>query len=436
MNKLVKGVLCNAWTLVEYIHLLSKYTKDGEYKNPTKLMQDVDKKIGQIMKKAYQIPVYRKKFDEANLTPADVQCLEDLKKFPRLTKIELKDWMDSEIAKGHSDNCYINSTSGSSGIPIKVIYGIREKAVANAAWIRLLRIHGYNPFLDRTMAIKVNTKRNTRDSIIQKLGILQRYTYSALETTQFLVQALNNHQPVLLYANKSILIEMILYAKKENIAMFKPRLICSTSEQLDSVSRNMITEYFGDVLFDSYGAEEVSAFTYTRCGNLEKHYITWDTHAVYLDEVQSGTDTDNGRIIVTSLFQRRFPIINYDLRDQVETLKENGIMYIKKICGRMTDWFTFADGTRVGYQPFYSLAEHCPYIFQIRFIQESYTAIRIQLVKNDCPETTQEIEQYMIATLNKLLSRNDLCYTFEWMENIPLDKNMKIKFMVSKVSGN
>ena len=107
MNKLVKGVLCNAWTLVEYIYLLSKYTKDGEYKNPTKLMQDVDKKIGQIMKKAYQIPVYRKKFDEANLTPADVQCLEDLKKFPRLTKIELKDWMDSEIAKGHSDNCGI-----------------------------------------------------------------------------------------------------------------------------------------------------------------------------------------------------------------------------------------------------------------------------------------------------------------------------------------
>lgn len=426
-----KNILCNIWMGVEYLNLNLCNKSVNKQKNE-------NKKLYQIMNTAYNIPLYRKKFEEVNLMPDDFRTVEDLPKFPSLSKEELREWMLSEIAAGKDKHNFVNSTSGSSGIPLKVIYGIREKATANANWLYLLKIHGYNPLFDKTMAIKINayTTGKGRDSFIQKLGFYRRYVYSSLEDVSKLVKALNYHQPVLLYASKSTLVRMVLYANKKGIDLYKPKLICSTSELLDDLSYKIITDYFGKILFQSYGAEEVSAFTYTNCDNPNKHYIMWNTHTFFVKDSKGSVISEGiGNIYVTSLYQKKFPIINYDLKDDVEIFKEMGITYIKKICGRMTDWFEFANGDKVGYLPFYALAENCPYCFQMRFIQENYHLIRIQLVKNDCTETKAEIEQYIGQELKKLLKRNDLYYEYEWMDAIPLDENKKIKFMISKIKG-
>jgi phenylacetate-coenzyme A ligase PaaK-like adenylate-forming protein len=434
---MIKNFVCNIWTVVEYVRLLSKYTKDGAYKNPKKLMAYSDKQIYKVMKRAYTIPIYRKKFDTINLLPEDFKCRKDLLKFPILTKMELREWMNTELENVNTESLFINCTSGSSGMPLSMLYSVHDKAVANANWMRLLKIHGYNPFKDCTMAIKVNTKMrgNAGDSLVQKLGICRRYTYSALMDISELANALNEKKPTLLYANKSILVRLILYAYKEHIELYKPRLICSTSELLDVTSRKLITEYFGDVLFESYGAEEVSAFTYTQCDNPEKHYITWDTHTFFTRKPDGNLSLmESGDIIVTSLFQKKYPVINYELKDSVELFQDGTMPYIKKICGRRTDWFIFEDGDRLGFQPFYHIAEICPYCYQMRFIQLDYHHIKIQLVKNGVDATKVQIEQYIEEKLDNLIKKDNIIYIFEWMSEIPLDSNNKIKFMISNIA--
>ena len=75
------------------------------------------KKIHKVMKKAYQIPFYRKRFDENGLTPDDFHSAEDLAKFPVMTRADLRGWMQ-EVLKDYdeaSGQLEIFKTSGSSG---------------------------------------------------------------------------------------------------------------------------------------------------------------------------------------------------------------------------------------------------------------------------------------------------------------------------------
>ena len=135
------------------------YTKSGNYKNISLIKRHQQAQLKRIMRQAYKIDLYKNKFDECGLKPNDFSSFDCLKKFPLLTKTELKEYMDAYISdneKRVKRNYYINSSSGSSGIPIKVIYSIKEKAFANAEWIKILGMHGYNPLKDITLAIKVN----------------------------------------------------------------------------------------------------------------------------------------------------------------------------------------------------------------------------------------------------------------------------------------
>ena len=102
--------LRNVYTL--YYLLTLKKSFDGD---PEKIKADQNKKIHKLMKRAYKIPVYRKKFKESHTTPDDYWCAEDLVKFPTLTKPELRHWMQQawdRHPEKHKD-LKVCSTSGS-----------------------------------------------------------------------------------------------------------------------------------------------------------------------------------------------------------------------------------------------------------------------------------------------------------------------------------
>lgn len=61
--------------------------------NAAKSKKVQNRNVHKLMKKAYEVPFYRKRFDDNHLTPDDFHCSEDLVKFPLLTKDELRAWM-------------------------------------------------------------------------------------------------------------------------------------------------------------------------------------------------------------------------------------------------------------------------------------------------------------------------------------------------------
>ena len=73
-----------------FIYLIFKLNK--KYPNNYDAMIKLqNKRIKKLMKRAYEIPFYKKRFDEASVTPDDINCAEDLAKLPVLTKDELRE---------------------------------------------------------------------------------------------------------------------------------------------------------------------------------------------------------------------------------------------------------------------------------------------------------------------------------------------------------
>ena len=73
------------------------------------------------------VAFYRKKFEENNLTPSDIQSLEDLKRIPFTTKADLRDNYPFGMFAVPMDNVVrIHASSGTTGKPTVVGYTARD----------------------------------------------------------------------------------------------------------------------------------------------------------------------------------------------------------------------------------------------------------------------------------------------------------------------
>ena len=138
----IQKKLKNFYTFYYLMKMPKSFDRD-----PAVMKAEQNRNIHKLMKRAYEIPFYRKRFEASGTTPDDYHCSEDLVKFPLLTKPELRLWMQEEWENHPEihDSVNVLSTSGSSGVPLKVLYTQREQAFSDANWIRGLSVGGYKP---------------------------------------------------------------------------------------------------------------------------------------------------------------------------------------------------------------------------------------------------------------------------------------------------
>ncbi len=417
-------------------------------KKPPKRIKDLqrlkkkqDKAVQELMAKAYDIPFYRRRFELSGTTPADYHTAADLYKFPVLTKEELRDWMDEELA-GNPDkykDWHVNPTSGSTGIPLKTLFSPRENAAVHANWLRVLVTAGFIPGVHKNMhrPNSLHTTTGGKKSLMAKIIDTRWHEMSdAIKdrvSSEQLVKDINEYKPDFLYTHKNILVRIANYAKTNNVPLWKPKLYCPISEMLDHRSELLLKEMFGPGLLNAYGMSEVGSVAVCLPGS-DEFYINSDTHVanIYDDE---GNPSDNGMAVVTPLFKTDLPIINYTTYDRMETYQRHGIRFVKKILGRMNDVIRHKDGSVTEWGNIEVVVNYSSDldIVQSRFIQESYDLIRIQLVKSsDSKLTNEEIEQRYTEAFSPVLN-NEFRFEFEWMDEIPSDPNGKLRMIVSKV---
>ena len=87
------------------------------------------KRICKIIHYAYEnVPLYRKKYDAAGIKPQDLKSPADFNSIPLLTKKELQEGFPKDILsrKVNPEACYVVSTSGHTGSPVKLYRRKRE----------------------------------------------------------------------------------------------------------------------------------------------------------------------------------------------------------------------------------------------------------------------------------------------------------------------
>tara|TARA_B100000315_G_C14478947_1_gene541977 strand:- start:259 stop:762 length:504 start_codon:yes stop_codon:yes gene_type:complete len=106
---------------------------------PLHKIQELQKdKLDRLITHAYNtVPYYKNVFDNRGLRPKNIQDFSDLKKIPILKKQNLRESLNELISKQNNSNeLYLNSTGGSTGIPVKVYQDQNYISWSTAARIR------------------------------------------------------------------------------------------------------------------------------------------------------------------------------------------------------------------------------------------------------------------------------------------------------------
>lgn len=433
MGVQISRKMLNAFTFLYLLRLDRRLSGD-----PARIRARQNRNVRRLMKRAYEIPFYRSRFDACGLTPDDFRCAEDLSRFPVLTKEELRAWM-KELYDTHPDTrdtWDATSTSGSTGIPLRLYQSQREHAWMNANWIRVLMSLGYNPFFGKmiTFESSYRTEKKSRDSIVQRFGILRRRKLSEkrCETDagmREVIAELNDYAPDLICLRKNCIVRIAVFAQQHGLSIRHPKWYIPISEMVDEMTVRTLSRTFGPNLVDAYGSDETGSCLIRHAGS-SRFVVCSDTHVVNVYD-QDNHLADNGRVIITPLFKTDFPIINYDIGDEASSYMENGLRYVTKIHGRLNDLVKHENGDETSVLELRKIPNGISGIAQFRYVQESFHDLRVELVPDpeDTTHSRDEIETFFRKQLAALYG-DEFRVRIQWLDAIPPDPNGKLRCFV------
>lgn len=428
MNKIeLQNKFFNLYCLEGLLRLIWNHSKSAKWQRNLQ-----NQLLQRLMYRAYEVPFYKKRFDQAGIGPDAVKTKKDLAKLPVLTKADYRDWMLQEDKRPSAKYFKRSKTSGSTGIPITNIYPPKEYAMQYAihlfGWLR----GGYNPFFGKTLTQEAADESVGSHMFVQKLGILRRECFQTGWDRERIIRKIRDYKPDLIEANAAELMYIAQYSLEHSLSFPKPRYYTPNGENIDHISLRAMRKVYGDSLFSFYGCSEMATAA-IRYPGMEFFQVLEDIAAVNILDHGEIKEEGEGSLLLTSLYRMQYPIINYEVGDLGVLKVHNERDYIEKIISRKNDMFVWKSGKKTTWRRLYVITENLEDIYQIRFIQESYEKVTIQAVKDiHSKKSDRELEQ-QLAVLFKDVFDDGVAMNFQWMSVIPPDPNGKIRNMICMI---
>ncbi|MGB2160178.1 MAG: phenylacetate--CoA ligase PaaK [Candidatus Puniceispirillaceae bacterium] len=297
---------------------------------------------------AYEnVPLYRRKFDEAGVHPDDVKTIEDIAKFPFTTKEDLRQSYPFEMMAVPLDKvARIHASSGTTGKP--TVVGYTQTDVDNWAHLvaRSIRASGGRPGDRVHVAYGYGLFTG---------GLGAHYGAEAMGCTvipvsggmtQRQVQLIVDFKPDIIMVTPSYMLAIADEFERQGI---DPRSTSLKSgifgaEPWTDALRTEIEQRFDMHGVDIYGLSEVMGPGVANEAVEEKDGLyVWEDH--FLPEIidpDSGVaraDGETGELVFTSLTKEALPIIRYRTRD-LTRLRAGGARTMRrmdKVTGRSDD---------------------------------------------------------------------------------------------------
>ena len=391
------------------------------------------KKLDKIVKLCYKHPIYNGLFKAKGINDSNL-CSKELCELPSLSKEMYREWMNNELANNSNIHQYkFTHTSGSTGIPTTNIFSVKEYAHHYMAdffcWVK----GGYNPFLGKSLTRQPGDSAVGQGTIIQKLGLLRRNVFNTHWNRNQIISLINDYKPDFILANSSELLYIAQYIIENNLEIIPPQFFCPTGENIDGRTEAILKSVYGEGLINIYGGTEMADFAVKIPGD-NKYEILEDLVSVCIRRDDGNiTYEGEGSILVTPLFRKTFPLLNYELGDRVKIEIINGRKYITKIYGRKNDTFVWKNGEETIYKQLEEINCELKGIFQIRFIQNSIEMVTIQVVKDIRSKYPQSsLEEYLHDLYDKLFPPY-VDVEIEWCKKFPPEANGKTRNMISLI---
>lgn len=275
--------------------------------------------------------------------------VEDWNDLPILTKTNLQQPLSQRLSKGYNEkNVFVNKTSGSSGQPF--IFA-KDKPAHALTWASTIYRFGW-------YTIDFNTSYQARFYGIPKdfIGyrkerlkdfLSKRYRFSIFDLSDTVLDKVLQkfRQEKFEYINgyTSSIVLFAKYLKDKNIVLKEvcPTLksCMTTSEMLFPEDRMLLETQFGIPIINEYGASELDLIAF------ENPQGEWQVNAETLfveildDNNLPVPNGQEGRIVITSLYNKAHPFIRYEIGD-IGVLEESSTFkkpILKQLIGRTND---------------------------------------------------------------------------------------------------
>ena len=275
--------------------------------------------------------------------------VEDWNDLPILTKTNLQQPLSQRLSKGYNEkNVFVNKTSGSSGQPF--IFA-KDKPAHALTWASTIYRFGW-------YTIDFNTSYQARFYGIPKdfIGyrkerlkdfLSKRYRFSIFDLSDIVLDKVLQkfRQEKFEYINgyTSSIVLFAKYLKDKNIVLKEvcPTLksCMTTSEMLFPEDRMLLETQFGIPIINEYGASELDLIAF------ENPQGEWQVNAETLfveildDNNLPVPNGQEGRIVITSLYNKAHPFIRYEIGD-IGVLDESSTFkkpILKQLVGRTND---------------------------------------------------------------------------------------------------
>jgi len=268
------------------------------------------------------VPFYKKKMDEAGVSPDDIKTLEDVTRIPLTTKDDLRDNAPfGFLAKPMEDFIELHASSGTTGVPVTVCYTRHDIEVWSEVMARCLSMAGLtkkdifqNPIPYGTFTGAFGFHYGA-----QKIGALVIPTGKGQSERQ--IELMKYYGTTFMSGVASYALHLGQTALKMGIepSSLKVRNGIFGAEMFTSGMKEKIKEMWDMDVHDIYGLTEMCGPGVSADCDVHDGLHLWQDH--FLAEVidpktgeQLGSE-ESGELVLTTLTKEGMPILRYRTRD-------------------------------------------------------------------------------------------------------------------------
>jgi len=396
----------------------------------------------QIIEHAFKhCPYYKQKYQAFGLTPSSFTCLEDLQKFPILTKDEIRDNLYGMLADNISKRKLVAyHTSGSTGKALNFFNTTRSLQFYWAVCARYKHRFGVerkNLHLNFTGKLVVpfnqikppywRFKKAQNQYMLNMQHITREKIYD-------IVNFINSKDFKFFVGYPSIINSFAVYANEIGMKFYgKPKYIFSSAEKMYDIQREMILKVFPDSkIIEHYGFSE-NASSASKCVN-NVYHEDFELGHLELKDAVNHTDEATGVLLATGFHNLGMPFLRYEIGDTATFSNMSckcgrHSQVITDIEGRNEDYIVTPEGTRI--MRFDYVFKGTTDIKECQVVQRKLGNVVVRIVKNDNYRISTE--KMIENSIHELISPR-LCVEFEYPSSIERTKAGKFRAVVSELN--
>lgn len=290
--------------------------------NREKLEAYQSKKLREIIRYAFRVPVYRTKFEENGLRVDDINSVKDIEKVPVTTRDDLRRGYPDGIIPYDFDKRKgkIVTTGGSTGKPLSVYVDWQTIVKSYGTVFAMLRANGLNWKKLRMACIgNFNPYRADQEYIsgvyraIRVLPLAKKIKLLRIESHPLeLLEELDKFRPDYIATYGGVLLSMAYWIRKGYGKNIKPKLLTTSGAMLDNYTRRYVEDTFGCRIVDAYSCVETGCNIAFQCKEGRYHVHSDFVLVEALDkDFKPLPPGKRGRICVTRLYGGGTPIVRY-----------------------------------------------------------------------------------------------------------------------------